>query len=103
MLNHTQDPDLKRLIERSIKDIKEPTGQQVRELLTNEGVPMPQTARNKAKANPTDVPPGDRLLVEDPALPLWEQGRRIVGAAVGRPSVEPYIGQKAGKPPVFSR
>jgi hypothetical protein len=65
MLNHTEDPDLKRLIERSIKDIKEPTGQQVRELLANEGVPMPQSPQNKAKADPTDVPPGARLLDEE--------------------------------------
>lgn len=61
MLNHTEDPDLKRLIERSIKDIKEPTGEQVRELLKNEGVPLPPGAPDTAKADPKDVPAGARL------------------------------------------
>lgn len=65
MLNHTQDPELKRLIERSIKDIKKPTGEQVRELLRNEGVQMPTGPTGKPKGDPADVPPGARLLDEE--------------------------------------
>lgn len=84
LLNHTADPDLKRLIERAIKDIKEPTGRQVQELLTNEGVPMPPAAHAKAKANPDDVFPGAKLPDEEIAqLVLGKSEAVLVIIATG--------------------
>ncbi|HWI53997.1 MAG TPA: DUF3231 family protein [Symbiobacteriaceae bacterium] len=67
-LNHTEDPELKRIMERAVKDIEEPAAQQITELLKNEGVPLPQTTQDKTKANPADVPPGAKMLDEEIAL-----------------------------------
>lgn len=67
-LNHVTDTELKRIIERAVKDIEEPIAKQISDLLKNEGVQLPSATQDKSKAAPSDIPPGARLTDEEVAL-----------------------------------
>ncbi|HEY3367181.1 MAG TPA: DUF3231 family protein [Symbiobacteriaceae bacterium] len=61
MLNHTNDTELKEVIEHFISDVLEPQGEQLSDFLRNEGIDMPHGTGDKPKANEQQIPPGAKM------------------------------------------
>lgn len=61
MVNHTDDPELKEMIEHFIADVETPMAKKVSEVMLNEGMTLPMTTGDKPSANEAAVPPGAKL------------------------------------------
>ncbi|HWH72559.1 MAG TPA: DUF3231 family protein [Candidatus Sulfotelmatobacter sp.] len=61
MLNHTNDLELKDMLEHFINDVLEPQAKQLTDFLRNEGIDMPAGTGDKAKANEQQIPPGAKM------------------------------------------
>ena len=61
MLNHTNDNELKEMIEQFVADLLAPQIKQLSDLLRNEGIDMPPGTGDKPKANEQHIPPGAKM------------------------------------------
>jgi len=58
LLNHTNDTDLKEMIEHIIADLEEPLIKRTKDFLVHEGVGIPPATGDKPRANEAQIPPG---------------------------------------------
>lgn len=70
LLNHTDDEELKELMEHFIADVLEPQIGQVKGKLLHEGISLPNVSRDRPKADPSQIPPGARFSNDDIAQVL---------------------------------
>jgi hypothetical protein len=61
LLNHTDDQDLKEMIEHFIADVLQPQVSKTKEVMLNRGIPLPESSPDKPKADPWQIPPGARF------------------------------------------
>ncbi|HWI53555.1 MAG TPA: DUF3231 family protein [Symbiobacteriaceae bacterium] len=61
MLNHTNDTELKQMMEHFIDEILEPQLKQMTDFLRNEGIDMPHGTGDKPKANEREIPSGAKM------------------------------------------
>lgn len=61
LLNHTDDPELKRAMEHYITAIEIPQSDRINQFLRNEGIMLPPITADKPKADHHLVPPGAKL------------------------------------------
>lgn len=66
MLNHTHDPDLRRMIEHYISSLEEPQSRKLKLFLREEGLTLPTITPDKGKANEQEIPHGAKLT--DPEI-----------------------------------
>ncbi|MFZ5824580.1 MAG: DUF3231 family protein [Bacillota bacterium] len=66
LLNHTQDPELKGMIEHYVNDVLEPMVNKLTDLMRDEGIPFPASPPEVAKADQAAIPPGAKL--NDPMI-----------------------------------
>lgn len=66
LLNHTDDKELKELIEHFIADVLQPQMMKVQEVMLNKGLSLPDITPDKPKADPGQIPVGARF--EDPQI-----------------------------------
>jgi hypothetical protein len=64
LLNHTENEDLRELIEHFIADVLEPQIKQVKQQMLNEGVVLPNVTPDSPKADPMEIPAGARFKDE---------------------------------------
>lgn len=61
MLNHTNDSELKEMMEHFVADMLAPQINQLSDFLRNEGIDMPPGTGDKPKANEQQIPPGAKM------------------------------------------
>jgi len=67
LINHTEDRDLRELVEHFADDVLQPQLRQVKEKMLHDGVELPLVTPDKPRANPQQIPVGARLVDEQTA------------------------------------
>ncbi|HYG59021.1 MAG TPA: DUF3231 family protein [Symbiobacteriaceae bacterium] len=64
LINHTEDRDLREVIEHFVDDVLQPQLRQVKEKMLHEGIELPPVTPDKPRADPQQIPVGARLVDE---------------------------------------
>lgn len=65
MVNHTNDPELKQLMEHFVADVMEPQIDQLKKKMIDEGIPLPGITPDPPKADQAEIPPGAKLVDQE--------------------------------------